>query len=200
MMKKPKMPKVGGGMKDASMAMPRFGARAMRPGGMAKGGKIHADAAMDKKLIRKEIARAEKMEHESEGKGAKKGGEVKKMFRGGQSTMPAAGPRGGAQTMPAPGPRGAPLAQTINDRPTPAAGPRRAPLAQSINDRPSPGAAPRGAPISGTINDRPMPGRQPLAQAVNNRPMPGMMKKGGYVKMARGGGVETKGKTKGRFI
>ena len=80
MMKKPKMPKVGGGMKDG-MAMPRFGARAMRPGGMAKGGGVHPDAAMDKKLIRKEIARAEKMEDKAE-KGMKKGG-VAKMARGG---------------------------------------------------------------------------------------------------------------------
>jgi hypothetical protein len=81
MMKKPKMPKVGDGMKDASMAMPRFGARAMRPGGMAKGGGVHPDAAMDKKLIRKEIARAEKMEDKAE-KGMKKGGYAK-MARGG---------------------------------------------------------------------------------------------------------------------
>lgn len=81
MSKKPKMPKAGDGMKDA-MAMPRFGARAMRPGGMAKGGKIHADAAMDKKLIRKEIARAEKMEDKAEAKGMKKGGYAK-MARGG---------------------------------------------------------------------------------------------------------------------
>lgn len=81
MSKKPKMPKAGGGMKDA-MAMPRFGVRAMRPGGMAKGGKIHADAAMDKKLIRKEIARAEKMEDKAEAKGMKKGGYAK-MARGG---------------------------------------------------------------------------------------------------------------------
>lgn len=81
MMKKPKMPKVGDGMKDA-MAMPRFGARAMRPGGMAKGGGVHPDAAMDKKLIRKEIARAEKMEDKAEAKGMKKGGYAK-MARGG---------------------------------------------------------------------------------------------------------------------
>lgn len=81
MSKKPKMPKAGGGMKDA-MAMPRFGVRAMRPGGMAKGGKIHEDAAMDRKLIRKEIARAEKMEDKAEAKGMKKGGYAK-MARGG---------------------------------------------------------------------------------------------------------------------
>jgi hypothetical protein len=74
MMKKPKMPKAGEGMKDATIAMPRFGARAMRPGGMVKGGKVHADAAMDKKLIRKEIARAEKMEDKAEG--MKKGGDI----------------------------------------------------------------------------------------------------------------------------
>jgi hypothetical protein len=81
MMKKPKMPKVGEDMK-AGMPMPRFGARAMRPGGMAKGGNVHPDAAMDKKLIRKEIARAEKMEDKAEAKGMKKGGPAK-MARGG---------------------------------------------------------------------------------------------------------------------
>jgi hypothetical protein len=90
MMKKPKMPKAADDMK-AGMPMPRFGARAMRPGGMAKGGKVHADAAMDKKLIRKEIARAEKMEHESEGKGMKKGGYVKKMAAGGSASKRADG-------------------------------------------------------------------------------------------------------------
>lgn len=80
---KPRMPRMGGMAKPEGAAMPRFGVRAMRPGGMAKGGKIHADAAMDKKLIRKEIARAEKMEDKSEKKGMKKGGSVCKMARGG---------------------------------------------------------------------------------------------------------------------
>ena len=70
---KPKMMSASGGM-----GMPRFGSRAMRPGGMKKGGMVHADEAMDKKLIRKEIARAEK----AEDKGMKKGGCVK-MARGG---------------------------------------------------------------------------------------------------------------------
>lgn len=75
-MKKPRMMKMMDSAKPEGMSMPRFGARAMRPGGMAKGGKIHEDAAMDKKLIRKEIARAEKMEDKSEGKGMKRGGKV----------------------------------------------------------------------------------------------------------------------------
>ncbi len=113
-MKKPRMPKAEDDMK-AGIPMPRFGARAMRPGGMAKGGKVHADAAMDKKLIRKEIARAEKMEHESEGKGMKKGG----------------------------------YAMAIKDTPV---------------------------------------GRKMASAAM------------GAKKMARGGGVETKGKTKGKFV
>jgi hypothetical protein len=77
-MKKPKMAKMAPDM--GGMAMPKFASRAMRPGGMKKGGMAHADAAMDKKLIRKEIARAEKMEEKSEG--MKKGGKVK-MARGG---------------------------------------------------------------------------------------------------------------------
>ena len=74
-MMKPKM-KMGA---DVGMAQPRFAARAMRPGGMKKGGMAHSDAAMDKKLIRKEIARAEKME----GEGMKKGGKVMKYAKGG---------------------------------------------------------------------------------------------------------------------
>jgi hypothetical protein len=80
-MKKPKAPKATADMK-VGVPVPRFGARAMRPGGMAKGGKIHADEAMDRKLIRKEIARAEKMEDKAEAKGMKKGGYAK-MARGG---------------------------------------------------------------------------------------------------------------------
>ena len=89
MMKKPKMQKMADDMK-AGMPMPRFGARAMRPGGMAKGGGVHPDAAMDKKLIRKEIARAEKMEDKAE-KGMKKGGYVKKMAAGGSASKRADG-------------------------------------------------------------------------------------------------------------
>jgi hypothetical protein len=87
-MKKPKMPKAAEEMK-SGVPMPRFGARAMRPGGMAKGGKVHEDAAMDRKLIRKEIARAEKMEEKSEG--MKKGGYVKKMAAGGSASKRADG-------------------------------------------------------------------------------------------------------------
>ena len=73
---------------DSDMEMikkPRFGARAMRPGGMKKGGMAHSDAAMDKKLIRKEMARAEKMEDS----GMKKGGLVKKYAKGGGIEMKA---------------------------------------------------------------------------------------------------------------
>lgn len=168
MSKKPKMPKAGDGMKDA-MAMPRFGARAMRPGGMAKGGKIHADAAMDKKLIRKEIARAEKMEHKDEAKDMKAGGEAKKMFRGG---MP------GSRTLPA----------------------RTLPAANSStgSSRPMPGSFPRGAasPAANVVRG----GSAPAPAGGEVRAMPRGMKKGGYAKMARGGGVETKGKTKGKFV
>ncbi len=81
-MKKPRMMKMMDDAKPEGTGMPRFGARALRPGGMAKGGKVHEDAAMDKKLIRKEIMRAEKMEDKAEGKGMKKGG-VAKMAKGG---------------------------------------------------------------------------------------------------------------------
>jgi hypothetical protein len=79
-MMKPKMKKMGG---DMEMSTPRFAARAMRPGGMKKGGMAHSDAAMDKKLMRKEIARAEKMEDN----GMKKGGKVMKYAKGGGIEM-----------------------------------------------------------------------------------------------------------------
>ena len=125
-MKKSRMPKMDSSMRPEGMAMPRFGARAMRPGGMAKGGKIHEDAAMDKKLIRKEIARAEKMEEKSEKKEMKKGGMV----------MPSKDP--------------------------------------SSKDLMA-------------IKDTAM-GRKMASAAM------------GAKKMARGGGVESKGKTKGRFV
>jgi len=77
---KPKMKKMGA---DMEMSTPRFAARAMRPGGMKKGGMAHSDAAMDKKLMRKEIARAEKMEDN----GMKKGGKVMKYAKGGGIEM-----------------------------------------------------------------------------------------------------------------
>lgn len=83
-MMKSKMPmKMPGDSGMGEMVKPRFGARAMRPGGMKKGGMAHSDAAMDKKLIRKEMARAEKMEDE----GMKKGGMVKKYAKGGGIEM-----------------------------------------------------------------------------------------------------------------
>jgi hypothetical protein len=121
-MKKPRMMKMMDDARPEGMAMPRFGARAMRPGGMAKGGKVHEDAAMDKKLIRKEIMRAEKMED----KGMKKGGGV----------MPA-----------------------------------KDPASKDLM----------------AIKDTPM-GRKMAGAAM------------GAKKMAKGGGVEFKGKTKGKFV
>ena len=148
-MKKPKMPKMTPDMGGA--AMPKFGSRAMRPGGMKKGGNVHADAAMDKKLIRKEIARAEKMEEKSEG--MKKGGKVK-MAMGGALPQGMNKPSG---MMPSRGSSG-PMPQGMN---------------KPSSVMPSRGA---GGPTSQTINP------------VRPRGM------------ARGGGVETKGKTKGKFI
>lgn len=180
-MKKPKMPKMGAEISRPGMAMPQFASRAMRPGGMAKGGKIHEDAAMDKKLIRKEIARAEKMEHKSEKKEMKKGGAVKKMAVGGMAPpagrvqkMPApAG--GGVRTMPAPAGRGG-----VRTMPAPAGGS----ISRNLGPSSSGGSMSMGMPPRSGVQT-----------------MPALMKKGGSVgKMARGGGVERKGKTKGKYI
>ncbi len=63
---------------DDGVSIPNPKARALRPGGMKKGGAVkHNDAAMDRKLIREEIGKAHtKM-------GMKSGGSVKKMACGG---------------------------------------------------------------------------------------------------------------------
>jgi len=155
-MKKPKMPKMGAEISRPGMAMPQFASRAMRPGGMAKGGKIHEDAAMDKKLIRKEIARAEKMEEKSEKKKMKKGGDIMAIKDNPMGRKMASAAMGAKKMF-----RGrSPSTNTLPARPLPAGGPG---------------------------------GGKPA--------MPGMMKKDGAVgKMAKGSGVERKGKTKGRFI
>ena len=140
MMKKLKIPKAGSSMDNATMAIPRFSSRALRPGGMAKGGKAHADAAMDKKLIRKEIARAEKMEDEPVVKGKKtvgvtkkmaRGGGVKKMFFGG-ATSPGA-PAGGAAPPAGSAPMGAGL------------GGKRAAMQSAMQDTNQSGALSRAA-------------------------------------------------------
>lgn len=151
-MKKPRMMKMMDKPMDApktdAMAMPRFGARAMRPGGMAKGGKVHEDAAMDKKLIRKEIMRAEKMEDKAEDKGMKKGGKV-------------------------------PMAKFEHSK---------ADLAQDKKL-----AAKRGMSLESwekSAADK----KHDTQQSMKG------LKKGGMTKMAKGGGIEFKGKTKGKFI
>jgi hypothetical protein len=236
-MKKPKIGKMDIASAAPGMGMPKFASRAMRPGGMAKGGKIHEDAAMDKKLIRKEIARAEKMEHKSEKKEMKKGGVVKKMAVGGMA--PSVGSRRpGMQTMPAPaggrpgaspnlgtagGPGGGrPGMQTMpapaggGVRPMPGGGrPGMLTTAVPISSggRPPgggsmtlgtaggpgggrPGMQTMPAPVGGGVRTMPAP-----VGVAGVQTMPSVMKKGGAVgKMARGGGVERKGKTKGKFI
>lgn len=83
MMERMKGPRMAGGRRAGMVApaaeatMPNLRARMMRPGGMARGGKVHDDAAMDRKLIREEIDKAHKK------MGMKKGGAVK-MAAGGK--------------------------------------------------------------------------------------------------------------------
>ena len=54
--------------------VPNPRSRALRPGGMKAGGKVHSDAAEDRKLIRAEIAKAERAEKP----GMKCGGKVRR--------------------------------------------------------------------------------------------------------------------------
>lgn len=79
----PKMGAMGGGARSSALpnipmpkmpSAPNFMERARKPGGMKKGGKVHDDAAQDKKLIRSEFKKLEK----KEGPGMKRGGSVKK--------------------------------------------------------------------------------------------------------------------------
>jgi glucose dehydrogenase len=106
------------------------------------------DKSQDKAMIKKAFRQHDSQEHKG-GKGTdltlKKGGNVKKMARGGMTADPR-------ETMMA------------------------AKMARSMPKRPMAAAAPAVAPAAP------------------------MMKKGGMTKMARGGGVESKGKTKGTMI
>jgi hypothetical protein len=102
-MKKPRMMKMMDSAKPEGMGMPRFGARASRPGGMAKGGKVpmqewehsKTDLAQDKKLAAKRGMSMEKWEkspadkkHDAQQsmKGLKKGGMTKMAKGGGMET------------------------------------------------------------------------------------------------------------------
>lgn len=190
MMKKPKMPKVPAPDK-ATMSMPRFGARAMRPGGMAKGGKVHPDEAMDKKLIRKEIARAEKMEEKSEAKGMKAGGSVKKMFRGGTPS---------GQTFASAPPRPSPMSEGRSFGS--GSGPKQGtpfegkPFRNQISPQVNP-SRPAGStrPVNTLV-----PTGKPAPASMGSGPRAAPFISGPKRMMARGGGVEAKGKTKGKII
>jgi hypothetical protein len=102
-MKKPRGMKMPPAAPSAEAGMPRFGARAMRPGGMAKGGKVpekefegsKMDMKQDKKLASKygmsmkayeKSAVDKKHDAQQSMKGLKKGGMTKMAAGGGVET------------------------------------------------------------------------------------------------------------------
>jgi hypothetical protein len=214
------------------MEMPRFGARAMRPGGMAKGGKVHPDEAMDRKLIRKEIARAEKMEKKPEAKGMKKGGDImaikntpmgRKMASSAVGAKKMAGGGGVSRARGDDAGRAAEdmeFSRAMKDaddadrdyyRNVSGRTARDRMQAQLRNWEANERASQAGF-ASGEYEDdsetkgaaRRLSETQALRRLIEQNPddkKPAPMKSGGAVKkMARGGGIESRGKTKGRFV
>jgi len=166
-MKKPKgmkMPaKMTSEMPSVSAGMPRFGARALRPGGMAKGGKVpnfgDADALKDRnKSIMKSIAIGQGKNSASAKADHKRQLDlIDKMAKGGK--VPE----------------------------------KEWEASKTDMKQDKKLAAKRGMSYE-AWEKSPADKKHDAQQSMKG------LKKGGMTKMATGGGIETKGKTKGKFI
>ena len=138
----------------------------------------HEDIKMDKKTVKKAVGMHDKQMHggkKTDLAGLKKGGSAKMAFGG---TARAVG--NAMNAVKAAGPTGAPASGM---------GRRGAPMPTSTTGTTVTSVKP--SKIGPKTNDR-APVRPPM-------PRTAMMKEGGCAKMAKGGGIEKRGKTRGKM-
>lgn len=216
---KPKMMSASGGM-----GMPRFGSRAMRPGGMAKGGKVEKMATGGRPMKQTDMRKAAASQPPSKMPPRPMGGPGSGLMAGQGRPMPTQTPgrpspamqqmaqQAMAQTnraqIGAPRPVGA-VAATNGSGPSQmsqAAMQRGQSAMQRSVPPPAGGAAgglsqmgrPPGMAKGGKVSD--VAQDKAIAKKAVHTHEKALHKGKPLTKLARGGGVETRGKTRGKFV